>query len=114
LGRDAPTEPPQVLGRRSQCLLDHLRPPEVAVYGVVEVDTDPAVQVLRRVRDSVTAVAGPELRDVDLVGSGQLLGQPPRRLLRGEPDGLRVDVRVGDALRDRLERPDLGAELLTA
>ncbi len=53
---------------------------------VVTVDAHPAVQVLRRVHDALSAVRSPELRDRDLGRGGQTLREPPDRLPCGEPD----------------------------
>ena len=46
------------------------------------------------------------------LGGGQALGEAPRGLPGGEPDGLGVDVGVGGALAHRLERGDRPVELL--
>ncbi len=70
------------------------------------------MQVLAGVQRAHPAVAGPELRHRDLVVGRPARGEPPRRLQRGEPHHLGVDVGVGGALPDRLEGRDRLAELL--
>ena len=62
--------------------------------------------------DALRAFARPELGDGDLLRRGQAGVEPPRRLPRGEPHRFGVDVGVGGALADRLERRDRSAELL--
>ncbi len=101
-----PAELEQLRRGAAERELELLRQQEVPVQRVVLVDAHAAVQVLRGVHDPLAALGRPELRHRDLGRGGQTLGQPPDRLPRGEPDRLGVDVRVGRALTDRLERRD--------
>src|SRR5436305_1291560 len=71
------TEREQLPGRRSELVLDLLAPQEVAVQGVVEVDTEAAVQVLAGMQRAHPAVARPELRDRDLFDRRPAFRQAP-------------------------------------
>ena len=68
--------------------------------------------MLGRVDHALAALGRPELGHRHLFGRGEAGGQPPGGLPRREPHGLGVDVRVGGALADRLERGDRAVELL--
>ena len=82
--------------------------------GVVDVDADAAVQVLRGIHDAVRGLRRPELRDRHL-GRGREAGrEPPRRLPRGQADRLDVDVGVRGTLVHGLEARDRAVELLAA
>src|SRR4051794_18898425 len=112
-GQGAP-ERPQLVARRAQGHLDVFAEPVVAVQLVVEIDAHPAVQVVCRVQHAMACLARPVLRDGDGTGRTRVTAREhPGRLERGEADRLDVDVRVGQALPDRLERRQWLAELLT-
>ena len=79
---------------------------------VVDVDADAAVDVQRGVADPVPALGRPELRGRDLERDVPALVEVRRGLQHRELDRLVVDVAVGHALPDRLERADRAVELL--
>src|SRR5262245_60037115 len=90
LGRrgDRGPEPFEAFGGRAQRELELLRPQAVAMQRVVDVDAHAAVQVLRGEAHAVAGVAGPDLRDRDLLGRGPLLAEQPRGVLHDEAQAL--------------------------
>src|SRR5690606_23779219 len=67
LGGDPPAELDELRRRRAEREFDLLRPEEVALDRVVDVDADPAVDVEGRVPDPAPALARPILRGRDLL-----------------------------------------------
>src|SRR5438105_848286 len=88
---------------RPERQLDLLRPEIVAMQRVVDVDADPAVEMLRRIGDAVGGLGRPELRDGDLVPRRPPAREAPHGLPRRQPDRLDVDVGVRGTLVDGLE-----------
>ena len=80
--------------------------------GWSSVDPDAAVHVNGGVRDAVSGVGRPERGRADVDVCRQVLRQPPRRLGQRQPQGLDVDVAVGQSRRDGLEAADRPVELL--
>ena len=83
------------------------------MHRVVGVDPDAAVHVHRRMGDPMSRLGRPERRGVDVDIGGKVLRQPPRRLCHRQPQGLDVDVAVGQPRGNRLEAADRPVELLT-
>ena len=79
---------------------------------VVDVDADPAVQMLLGIDDPVRGLRRPELGDGHRSRRRQPRGEPPGGLPRGQTDRLDVDVGVGGALVNGLEARDRTVELL--
>ncbi|CAB4833783.1 unannotated protein [freshwater metagenome] len=70
------------------------------------------MHVLRTVGDVVRAVGREPLRDHQIFGRVEPAREPPHGRARCESDGLDIDIGVGEALGDRLERGDRPSELL--
>ena len=102
----------RLLGGAAVQELEPLGAGEVAVRLAVQVDAHAAVDVHGGVRDPVAGVGGPELGDRDLGVRGQALVEAPGGLPQRQPLAERVDVAVGEPLRDRLEGADRATELL--
>ena len=82
------------------------------MHRVVHVDAHATVDVHRGVRDPVAGLGGPEGGRGHLHVSGQILGQPPGRLLECQSQTFYLDVVIGQPLPDSLEATDRAAELL--
>src|SRR5437763_15932129 len=94
----------QLTRRRTELVLELFAPQEIAMQRIVEVDTQPAVQVLARVQRTHTAVTDPKLGDRDLLLGRPVDRQPPGRLKCGEAHHLGVDVGFSRALAAGLYR----------
>ena len=82
------------------------------MYRIIHIRTDTTVQVLGSVPDPMPRLAGPPRNRRHGRLCRQLLGDPPCRLPRRRTQRLDIDVRVGSAVRYRLEAGQRLAELL--
>src|SRR5687767_6951426 len=90
-----------------------LVPQRVAMERILDVDAGSAVDVLAGVGDEVRLVGGKPLGDAQVFGGVESVGETPECGVGGQPYGFDVDVAIGQALRDSLERSDRSTELLT-